>query len=93
LRDNAAVTKQRSRIQRCMPAPSQLSRIESSEEADLKRVFLYFFSDQSGLAAMECWLIAAAIAIAIFAVINEFGTRADAQFTSSNRCEMAGSCG
>ncbi|MDB5611092.1 MAG: Flp family type IVb pilin [Bradyrhizobium sp.] len=53
-------------------------------EAELKRSFLKFLSDQSGATAIEYGLIAAGIALAIIAVVNGLGTNLNAQFTSVN---------
>jgi pilus assembly protein Flp/PilA len=53
-------------------------------EADLKRIFLKFFSDESGATAIEYGLIAAGISIAIIAVVNGIGTNLNDRFTSIN---------
>jgi pilus assembly protein Flp/PilA len=51
-------------------------------EAELKGLFLKFFSDESGATAIEYGLIAAGIALAIIAVVNGLGTTLNTQFTS-----------
>ena len=53
-------------------------------EAELKRVFLKFFSDESGATAIEYGLIAAGIALAIIAVVNGIGLNLNDKFTSIN---------
>jgi pilus assembly protein Flp/PilA len=53
-------------------------------EAEVKRSFLNFLSDQSGATAIEYGLIAAGIALAIIAVVNGLGTNLNNQFTSIN---------
>jgi pilus assembly protein Flp/PilA len=53
-------------------------------EADLKRSFLKFLSDESGATAIEYGLIAAGISLAIITVINALGTNLNNQFTSIN---------
>jgi pilus assembly protein Flp/PilA len=58
--------------------------IKTSQEADLKRNFLKFLSDQSGATAIEYGLIAAGISLAIIAVVNGLGTNLNAKFTSIN---------
>jgi pilus assembly protein Flp/PilA len=52
------------------------------KEAKLKRVFLKFFSDQSGATAIEYGLIAAGIALVIIAVVNGVGTTLNDKFAS-----------
>jgi pilus assembly protein Flp/PilA len=51
-------------------------------EADLKRNFLKFLSDESGATAIEYGLIAAGIALAIIAVVNGLGTTLNDKFGS-----------
>ncbi len=51
-------------------------------EAELKRVFLKFFSDESGATAIEYGLIAAGISLAIIAVVNTIGGNLNDKFTS-----------
>jgi pilus assembly protein Flp/PilA len=53
-------------------------------EAALKRVFLQFFSDESGATAIEYGLIAAGISLAIIAVVNGVGLNLNDKFTSIN---------
>ena len=53
-------------------------------EADLKRSFLKFLSDESGATAIEYGLIAAGISIAIIAAVNGLGTNLNEKFTSVN---------
>jgi len=53
-------------------------------EAELKRVFLKFFSDESGATAIEYGLIAAGISLAIIAVVNTIGGNLNDKFTSIN---------
>jgi pilus assembly protein Flp/PilA len=53
-------------------------------EADLKRSFLKFLSDESGATAIEYGLIAAGISLAIIAVVNGLGSNLNNQFTSIN---------
>jgi pilus assembly protein Flp/PilA len=53
-------------------------------EAELKRVFLQFFSDESGATAIEYGLIAAGISLAIIAVVNGVGLNLNDKFTSIN---------
>jgi pilus assembly protein Flp/PilA len=53
-------------------------------EADLKRSFLKFLSDESGATAIEYGLIAAGISIAIIAAVNGLGTNLNDKFTSVN---------
>jgi pilus assembly protein Flp/PilA len=53
-----------------------------SQEAELKRALLSFFSDESGATAIEYALIAAGIALAIIAAVNGVGTSLSTQFTS-----------
>jgi pilus assembly protein Flp/PilA len=53
-------------------------------EAELKRVFLNFFSDESGATAIEYGLIAAGISLAIIAVVNGIGLNLNDKFTSIN---------
>ncbi len=53
-------------------------------EADLKRTFLKFVSDESGATAIEYGLIAAGISLAIIAVVNGLGTNLNEKFTSIN---------
>jgi pilus assembly protein Flp/PilA len=54
------------------------------QEADLKRIFSEFLSDQSGATAIEYGLIAAGIALAIITAVNGLGTTLSTQFTSIN---------
>ena len=53
-------------------------------EAELKRVFLKFFSDESGATAIEYGLIAAGISLAIIAVVNGIGLNLSNSFTAIN---------
>ncbi len=53
-------------------------------EADWKRTFSKFVSDESGATAIECGLIAAGIALAIIAVVNCLGINLNDKFTSIN---------
>jgi pilus assembly protein Flp/PilA len=53
-------------------------------EAKLQRIFLKFFSDESGATAIEYGLIAAGISLAIIAVVNGLGTNLNAKFTDIN---------
>jgi pilus assembly protein Flp/PilA len=53
-------------------------------EAELKRSFLKFLSDESGATAIEYGLIAAGISIAIIAAVNGLGTNLNDKFTSVN---------
>jgi pilus assembly protein Flp/PilA len=53
-------------------------------EAELKRVFLKFFSDESGATAIEYGLIAAGISLAIIAVVNGIGLNLSNSFTTIN---------
>lgn len=53
-------------------------------EAELKRVFLKFLSDESGATAIEYGLIAAGIALAIITVVNGIGLNLNDKFTSIN---------
>jgi pilus assembly protein Flp/PilA len=53
-------------------------------EADLKRTFLKFLSDESGATAIEYGLIAAGISLAIIAVVNGLGSNLNDKFTSIN---------
>ena len=53
-------------------------------EADLKRTFVKFLSNESGATAIEYGLIAAGIALAIIAVVNGLGTNLNDKFTSIN---------
>jgi pilus assembly protein Flp/PilA len=55
-----------------------------SKEADVKRVFLKFLSDQSGATAIEYGLIAAGISLAIIAAVQGLGTNLNGKFTSIN---------
>jgi pilus assembly protein Flp/PilA len=54
------------------------------KEAVLKRRLLSFLSDESGATAIEYGLIAAGIALAIIAAVNDLGTNLNTQFTSIN---------
>jgi pilus assembly protein Flp/PilA len=58
--------------------------ITNPTEAQVKRSFLKFLSDESGATAIEYGLIAAGIALAIIAVVNGLGTNLNNQFTSIN---------
>ena len=58
--------------------------IPTPTEAELKRTFLKFLSDESGATAIEYGLIAAGIALAIIAVVNGLGTNLNDKFTSIN---------
>jgi len=53
-------------------------------EAELKRSFLKFLSDESGATAIEYGLIAAGISIAIIAAVNGLGSNLNDKFTSVN---------
>jgi pilus assembly protein Flp/PilA len=53
-------------------------------EADLKRHFTRFLSNESGATAIEYGLIAAGISLAIIAAVNGLGTTLNANFTSIN---------
>jgi pilus assembly protein Flp/PilA len=55
-----------------------------SMEAELKRIFLKFLSDESGATAIEYGLIAAGISLAIIAVVNGLGSNVNDKFTSIN---------
>jgi pilus assembly protein Flp/PilA len=55
-----------------------------SMEAEVKRSFLTFLSDESGATAIEYGLIAAGIALAIIAVVNGLGSNLNTQFASIN---------
>jgi pilus assembly protein Flp/PilA len=61
---------------------NDLSKI--SLEAKLQRIFLKFFSDESGATAIEYGLIAAGISLAIIAVVNGLGTNLNTKFTDIN---------
>jgi len=54
------------------------------QEADLRRLFLKFLSDQSGATAIEYGLIAAGIALAIITVVNGLGSNLNTMFSSIN---------
>jgi pilus assembly protein Flp/PilA len=54
------------------------------KEAELRRCFLEFLSDQSGATAIEYGLIAAGIALAIIAVVNGLGSTLNTNFTTIN---------
>jgi pilus assembly protein Flp/PilA len=51
-------------------------------EAELKRNFLRFLSDESGATAIEYGLIAAGIAIVIIVAVQGVGTQLSTNFTS-----------
>ncbi len=53
-------------------------------EANLKRMVLKFWSDESGATAIEYGLIAAGIALAIITVVNSLGTTLNGKFDSIN---------
>jgi pilus assembly protein Flp/PilA len=53
-------------------------------EAELKRLFLKFFQDQSGATAIEYGLIAAGISLAIIAAVNGLGSTLSTNFTNIN---------
>jgi pilus assembly protein Flp/PilA len=53
-------------------------------EAELKRSFLKFLSNESGATAIEYGLIAAGISLAIIAVVNGLGSTMNDKFTSIN---------
>ncbi len=53
-------------------------------EAEVKRSFLTFLSDELGATAIEYGLIAAGIALAIIAVVNGLGSNLNTQFASIN---------
>jgi len=54
------------------------------KEAQLRRCFLKFLSDQSGATAIEYGLIAAGIALAIIAAVNGLGSTLNTNFTTIN---------
>jgi pilus assembly protein Flp/PilA len=54
------------------------------QEADLRRLFSKFLSDQSGATAIEYGLIAAGIALAIITVVNGLGSNLNTMFNSIN---------
>jgi pilus assembly protein Flp/PilA len=54
------------------------------QEADLRRLFLKFLSDQSGATAIEYGLIAAGIALAIITAVNGLGTTLNTTFGNIN---------
>jgi pilus assembly protein Flp/PilA len=54
------------------------------QEADLRRLFLKFLSDQSGATAIEYGLIAAGIALAIITAVNGLGTTLNTTFSNVN---------
>jgi pilus assembly protein Flp/PilA len=56
----------------------------NAEEAELKRSFVKFLSDESGATAIEYGLIAAGIALAIIAVVNGLGSNLNTVFSSVN---------
>ena len=51
-------------------------------EAELKRIFVKFLSDESGATAIEYGLIAAGIAIAIITAVNSVGTALSTNFNT-----------
>jgi pilus assembly protein Flp/PilA len=51
-------------------------------EAELKRNFLRFLSDESGATAIEYGLIAAGIAIVIIVAVQGVGTQLSTNFTT-----------
>lgn len=51
-------------------------------EANLKRMVLKFWSDESGATAIEYGLIAAGIALAIITVVNNLGSSLNEKFGS-----------
>jgi pilus assembly protein Flp/PilA len=53
-------------------------------EAELKRTFLKFWSDESGATAIEYGLIAAGLSLAIIAAVNGLGVNLNDKFTSIN---------
>ncbi len=53
-------------------------------EAELQRILVRFFSDQSGATAIEYGLIAAGISLAIIAAVNGLGSTLNANFSSIN---------
>jgi len=53
-------------------------------EANLKRTFLKFWSDESGATAIEYGLIAAGISLAIITVVNGLGANLNTRFTDIN---------
>ena len=61
-----------------------LNHISKRMEAELKRTFLKFWSDESGATAIEYGLIAAGISLAIITVVNSLGTNLNDKFTSIN---------
>ena len=54
----------------------------NAEEAELKRSFVKFLSDESGATAIEYGLIAAGIALAIIVAVNGVGTALTGTFTT-----------
>ena len=50
----------------------------------MSRLFVRFVKDESGATAIEYGLIAAGIALAIIAVVNDIGTTLNTKFTSIN---------
>ncbi len=61
-----------------------MARTHPDQEADLRRSFLNFLSDQSGATAIEYGLIAAGIALAIIAAVNGLGTTLNTTFSNIN---------
>ncbi len=53
-------------------------------EAELQRILMKFFSDQSGATAIEYGLIAAGISLAIIAAVNGLGSTLNTNFSSIN---------
>lgn len=53
-------------------------------EANLKKLFAKFMSDESGATAIEYGLIAAGISLAIIAVVNGLGSNLNEKFSNIN---------
>jgi pilus assembly protein Flp/PilA len=58
--------------------------MQNPMEAELKRVLLKFFSDESGATAIEYGLIAAGISLVIIAAVNSIGLTLNGTFTTIN---------
>jgi pilus assembly protein Flp/PilA len=58
-----------------------LDHPSATREAELKRNFVRFLSDESGATAIEYGLIAAGIAIAIITAVNGVGSQLSTNFT------------
>jgi pilus assembly protein Flp/PilA len=59
-----------------------LDHPNATREAELKRNFVRFLSDESGATAIEYGLIAAGIAIAIITAVNGVGSALSTNFTT-----------